>query len=617
MSTDMLTRAAPIAGTADETARTVEIVFASEQPVKRYSWEEGGYYLEVLEVTAGAIDRTRLEAGMSLLDSHRATSMDNRLGSVVPGSFRIASGKALCRVKFSRSERAELIWRDILDGHTVPVSVGYRIDESKKAESSGNALPTITATRWTPLEVSLVPIPADASAGTRAEEDVMPENQTTERHEPQQRPAPANIIAERTRVKELRALARSAGMDDAELDAAIDAGTAVATFRERAFESMIARQNQSPTFPHVPTHGGEGADREFTARQDALVARMTGKPPEGEARHFMATPLLDHARGLLETRGVRTHGMSREQVLGYSARDIGPVHATSNFPLLLQGAGERVLQEAYRLAQSPLKTLLGRQSTAADFRAKSKLKISDIGLLEELSESGEITNTTRTEASESYRIKTYARIFSLSFRAIVNDDLGAFADWAVQAGRVSAETENKVLQDLLLEGSGAGPVMNEDSKRLFHADHGNLAAAGTALDETNLGAAILAFRKQKGLTGRRITVPPRYLLVGPELEMAAQKLVATISPATTDNAVPEAIKNLVPVVEPNLDSKSWYLFADPAAMATLEWSYLSGHEGVQVDTRDGFRTLGTEFRAVLHFGAGAIDFRGAYRNPGL
>ena len=182
---------------------------------------------------------------------------------------------------------------------------------------------------------------------------------------------------------------------------------------------------------------------------------------------------------------------------------------------------------------------------------------------------------------------------------------------------MAAGTENKILLELLTEGSGAGPIMGEDGVRLFHASHRNLAAAGTALDETNLGAAILAFRKQTALGGQRIAIAPRYLLVGPELELVAQKLVASISPAKTSDAVPEAIKSLVPIVEPNLDGKSWYLFADPAAAPTFEWAHLAGHEGPQIDTKEGFERLGTEFRAVLHFGAGVTDFRGAYRNPGV
>jgi phage head maturation protease len=615
--TALFSRAAPIAGTADDATRTIEIAFATSTPVKRYSYEEG-YYLEVLEISDASIDRTRLEAGMSLLDTHDSGSMDSRLGSVVPGTFRIAGGKALCRVKLSRSEPAERVWQDILDGHVTPISVGYRIDESKKTEGQSNGLPTITATRWTPLEVSLVPIPADPSAHTRKDTDV-PE--PLENNEPirQEQPTAYAIRQERKRVSEIRFIARSAGLDDEQVDAAIENGTSLNSFRNAAFEHMAAKQAKSPTFPHVSTVGVDGnsrQDEELKARTDALVSRMTGRPAEGAAREFQTSSLMDHARGLLEARGISTRTLSREQILGYRARSYGQ-HTTSDFPQLLQGAGERVLQQAYEAVQSPLKTILSRRSTATDFRAKSKLKISDAGLLERVNESGEIKATTRSEAAESYRLESYARIFSLSFQAIVNDDLGAFTDWSIQAGRMAAATENKILLELLTDGSGAGPIMSEDHVRLFHATHKNLAAAGTVLDETNLGAGILAFRKQTSLGGQRIAIAPRYLLVGPELELTAQKLVASISPAKTADAVPEAIKSLVPIVEPNLDGKSWYLFADPAAGPVFEWAHLAGHEGPQIDTRDGFERLGTEFRAVLHFGAGATDFRGAYRNPGV
>lgn len=70
------------------------------------------------------------------------------------------------------------------------------------------------------------------------------------------------------------------------------------------------------------------------------------------------------------------------------------------------------------------------------------------------------------------------------------------------------------------------------------------------------------------------------------------------------------------IVEPNLDGKSWRILADPSAAPVFEHAYLSGVEGVQLSTRKGFDRLGTEFRAVLHFGAGAVDYRGAYKNPG-
>ncbi|MDO5896548.1 prohead protease/major capsid protein fusion protein [Agrobacterium sp. Azo12] len=601
-------------------ARTIDVVLATESEVKRRSWEDGSY-IEVLAINKTAIDTSRLDA-LPLLDQHDAYSgLASRLGSVLAGSLRVESGKAIVTAKISRNAGGEALFRDLEDGHVLGASVGYRIDTFEKTEApSSGGLPTIRATRWTPLELSIVSIPADPAATTRAlqteEDHTMPQTEQLERQDERQ---PRNdTIRERTRQKELREIAKLAGIADAELVRAIDDGSTTDAFRARALEAMVQREEQSPTFPHSELRDSRtNYQEQVILREEAIAARMTGTVPQGNARHFMSASLMDHARGLLEAQGVDTRTLSREQILGYRGRSMGGMHTTSDFPLLLQGAGHRVLMQAYELAQSPLKTVLSRRSTANDFRAKSSLKISDGGLLTKVNESGEIKSMTRAETAESYKVETYGRIFALSFQAIVNDDLGAFTDWSVQAGRMAALTENKVLLDLLLDGEGAGPLMSEDNEHLFHEVHKNLAEVGTALDENNLGNGILAFRKQTSLGGQRTNLAPRYILTGPELELTAQKLVASISPATTHDAVPDAIKNLVPVVEPNLDGKSWYLFGDPAAAPVLEWSYLSGYEGPQIDSRDGFERLGTEFRAVLHFGGGAVDFRGTYRNPGV
>ena len=49
---------------------------------------------------------------------------------------------------------------------------------------------------------------------------------------------------------------------------------------------------------------------------------------------------------------------------------------------------------------------------------------------------------------------------------------------------------------------------------------------------------------------------------------------------------------------------------------TFEVSELSGYEGPRVESRTGFNILGMEWRVVWHIGAGAVDSRGAWKNPG-
>lgn len=274
-----------------------------------------------------------------------------------------------------------------------------------------------------------------------------------------------------------------------------------------------------------------------------------------------------------------------------------------------------MLAAAYQVAQSPLKTL-ARQRTMADFRASTILKLGEFSGLQKVTEHGEIKAMTTGEAKEGYSLETFGGTFALSRKAIINDDLGAFGGWGEMMGRTAAETEAAQLLALLLQSSGAGPVMGEDGKRLFHADHGNLAGAGGALSETTLSAARLALRSMKGLDGKTpVNVVPKFLLVGPALETAAEKLLTTINAAKTDDVNPFGGK-LSLLVEPRLTGNAWYVFADPASAPVLEYAYLASAPGPQLSSRDGWEVLGREFRVVLDFGCGAVDWRGAYRNAG-
>ncbi|GHD07682.1 prohead protease/major capsid protein fusion protein [Tianweitania populi] len=600
--------------TLNEAERTVEVIWSTGAPVKRYDYTEG-FYMEELAVEPEAIRLDRFVAGMSLLDSHDSYSMDARLGTVVVDSVRIAAGKAYATIKLSRKARGEELLRDLVDGHAVQISVGYKVHRFEKTEGSDGKLPTFRATDWEPLELSAVTIPADAGAFSRTHQEAsMPQSEIIERGgEPQSRNA---TRAERRRVTEIQDLAERGRLDEDFVRQHIEAGSTIDQVRTAVFERIVERQEQSPTFPHAQMHTDRSRGDEIAAREDALFARLTGTAPSERARQFMGDRLEDHARGLLEVGGVNTRGMSREDVFLSGRRGYG-AHTTSDFPLLLQGAGRRVLVASYEAAQSPIKSTLARASTAPDFRPTSRLRVSNIGPLKKIHESGEITNTTRGEVAEGYRLEQFGRIFSLSRPALINDDLNAFGDWAVQAGIAAAETENLLLFELLTENEGTGPKMGEDGKRLFHADHGNLAASGTPLDFVNISAARLAMRTLRGVGGQTgINITPQYLLVGPELETQAEMLTAAVAATTTDEVNPFAGKFTV-LVEPQIEDKSWYLFASPQRAPVLEYSYLASAPGPQIASQENFRTMDIEMRANLDFGAGALDWRGAYRNPGI
>lgn len=359
------------------------------------------------------------------------------------------------------------------------------------------------------------------------------------------------------------------------------------------------------------------------AVEDAIFARMSGKAPSDESRQFMGMSMVQIAGELLTRSGVQNvHRMAPSDLLSAAAwnsggtrsymqqRDFGGgYHTTSDFPELLLGAGQRYLLDVFQSAASPLK-MVSRQRTARDFRAISGLELSGFGTLDETPEGGEIKFGTFRERKETYRLRTFTKGFALSMQAIINDDLGAFADPMALMARAAAEKESSLLAELVT----SNPVMG-DGIPLFDVQHGNIAAEGGLPSVETLDAGRQAMRRQKGLDGTPIAPAPKFIISGIDHETTIEKLMTSLQTATTDSANPFAGK-LTPGVDPRLPAKAWYLFGDPATSPALEHAYLDDKTGPNVEQKDAWTTLGTQFRVYMHFGAGAVDWRGAYRNPG-
>lgn len=423
--------------------------------------------------------------------------------------------------------------------------------------------------------------------------------------------APPPATADRAAINvEIRGLVETAQLERSVADELIDRGATVEQARADLFDRLTKRSAAPIRHQRVePGLSHEDPGVMIGRMIGALYCRMTGTKPADDERQFMNLRTLDMARMLLEARGERGLAFTGPDELLKRA-----MHTTGDFPILLQGTTNRVLMGAFQVAASPLK-LLARQTTIGDFRAKSTVKVSGMGRLEKVGEHGEVKATTRAEAKEAYKLVTFARLFGLSRQAIINDDLGGLQDFSAAAGRAAAETEAAELLALLTANSGNGVTL-DDTKALFHADHGNKAGSGAAIAVATLGAARQAMRDQKDLDGTTpINVVPKYLLVSSAKETLAEQVLTSIYAATVDTVNPFSGK-LQLLVEPRLGANPWWVFADPAQAPVLEYAYLSSAQGPQIASREGWDTLGMEFRVVLDFGCGAVDHRGAFLNPG-
>jgi hypothetical protein len=136
--------------------RTVRLSFSSEHPVQIFEDT-----VEILVHEKDAVILDFLTSGFApFLDNHDRSKQMGVIESVEM-DYEAKRGNAL--VRFSKRKDADEIFQDILDGIRRNISVGYKVLDYKLEEEK--SLTRVMVTKWEPLEVSIVSIPADVTVG--------------------------------------------------------------------------------------------------------------------------------------------------------------------------------------------------------------------------------------------------------------------------------------------------------------------------------------------------------------------------------------------------------------------------------------------------------------------
>ena len=144
--------------TVNKEERSVDLAFSSETPVGRW------FGKEILLHGAKNVDLSRLKTMGSALLNHDPSFI---LGRIMSPRIEDKRGKAT--LIFDDDEDGNKALAKVESGSLRGVSVGYMVqtfrDVQKDETYNGIEGPAYIATRWTPYEISLTPIPADASVG--------------------------------------------------------------------------------------------------------------------------------------------------------------------------------------------------------------------------------------------------------------------------------------------------------------------------------------------------------------------------------------------------------------------------------------------------------------------
>lgn len=677
----------------DPKTRTAEVLISTGARVRRMGWD--GDYDEVLDMAPSAIRMTRLNSGMQFIDAHQYwRGLDSVLGAVVPGTGRIEGGKLLATLKLSRSEKGDRIAKDLSDGITVPVSVGYRthretIDRTTSPE-------TRIAVDWEPYEVSYAPIPHDPGATIRAvgrpssEVSTMTEAEKRAAAEAeakrvadeaaaakaradeeaaaatQRQAAEVKRIAEeaakgaREYATEMMSIGRQANFAADVIETAIRDAVTLDDFRKQALAHLADRSKKGPnganggaspgageqTEPMIDSYGRivVGVDLETFQRREAMAEALTirilssrrepavrSQAQAEWVQRMGRTDQIVRSWKVLDGREQPQYERTKQylgrgfveiaaECLGYHGSIRTPTHAyeliarafqsTSDYPAIFANVLNKTLLARYQLAMPTYREIaLERQFN--DFRPHPQIRAGEFPTLEALTETGEIRSGVSADSKETVSITPYGKQYPLSRQMIVNDELGAIDEILGSAGMMVLIFENKTFYTMFI----GNPALVTDTTAVFHANHGNLAASGSEPSILSLGTGRAALRRMTSISGNPLNVPAAILLTGPAHETRADQMTTAFS-AQFAGAINPFAGKLRNVTDAQITGNEWYLFAEPGNVPCFVYGFLAGATGPRVRTDEPFGIQGIKISLEHDFGVGAIDYRGAYKDPG-
>jgi ATP-dependent protease ClpP protease subunit len=444
------------------------------------------------------------------------------------------------------------------------------------------------------------------------------------------------VAAERARTAGIRALGTKHNLPDDFINGLVADGTSLATAREKILDKLAEQGDAANVGHNSPAR--VTVDQRDKFREGATnwllvksgVANLVEKahalkhPKEAPLRvdpgEFRGMRNVDLARESLENAGTNTRGMRDPDAIvrqAMTSQAAVITQTTSDFPVLFESAIHRILQAAYTTTPDTWSRFCGT-GTVTDFRPHTRYLRGSFGALDQVNEAGEFKNKPIPDlAREMIVAKTVGNMINLSRRAIIDDDMDVFSGLAVDLGRAAKLTIEVDVYALL----NSNPIMN-DGIPLFDALHGNLAAVGSPPTVKAFDDMDAAMGAQKDVGGADfLEIGLDRMLVPRSLRGAAITINGSEYDPDAVNKLqkPNIVKGLLSdiIATQRLTGPAYYGFADPNTAPALEVVFLNGVTEPFTDSQDGWRVDGVEWKVRHDYGTGAVNYRSAYKQPGV
>lgn len=252
------------------------------------------------------------------------------------------------------------------------------------------------------------------------------------------------------------------------------------------------------------------------------------------------------------------------------------------------------------------------------------LTFGGIGILDTKTEGEAVNYTSPVEGFLSTFTHTvYAKGLRFTYEQWTDDLYGVMEDSPSELGMAAYATEETVLANHFNNGFTSSAAVGADGKELFATDHvredggsyRNELSTAADLTATSLEQALIDFRNFRSGGGRRLQIQPKTLLVPPDLQFdAARILKSTNRPEDDTNAI-NPINGLgleLKVWDYLTDTDAWFLMADKSnhKMVMYEREPFTTSDVFDFDTGD------IKFKGSFRFSSGWGDPRGVYGSPG-
>ena len=452
--------------------------------------------------------------------------------------------------------------------------------------------------------------------GARGEDGAAPRQGTAE-------DAQRAVENERRRMSDIINLCRQTGMDPTGY---IQDGSSVEDVRRAAVDFLI--QHHGPVGARM-SESGSDEDNFRAAASDAMLLRSgisTASPAAG-AEQMRGLSLRDLAIECMAREGLGTTAslmrMSKDDLWGMAQRQF--FNPTAAFPAILDNTIRKAIEQRYQAVPTTFQ-LWTTKGSVTDFKPTKDHEYLAGGAGEFLpvGEGGELKHDTpKTDLLPQRKISTYGRQFSMTREAFINDDIGFITQVPGMYAASAKRTINKQVYSILY----SNPTIF-DGKALFHADHGNLAAAGAAPSIENIQGMILKMMSQTDPFGDSITVQPRFIVVPVGYGFTLAQILQTAQievdgiGSHTANALYQYRNQLQVIEDGTLNTLAgtgtvpWFIIADPSYARCIQVDYLNGQETPTIRRMETPGQLGYVWDIWLDWGVTVVDYRGAVKNPG-